>query len=54
MQIKPIFPQAVLGFDVLDIDESKVIDFLKKENFDLTSNSKEKDIPCFISHNMQL
>jgi uncharacterized protein (TIGR02466 family) len=54
MQIKPIFPQAVLGFDVLDIDESKVIDFLKKENFDLTGNSKEKDIPCFISHNMQL
>lgn len=54
MQIEPIFPQAILGFDVLDIDDNKIINFLEKENFNFTYDLKEKNNPCFVSHNMQL
>jgi len=51
MQIEPIFPQAVLGLSMLNIDSNKILKYLEKVEFELTKITKEKKSLCYISKN---
>ena len=54
MQIEPIFPQAVIGLNKLNIDYSKVLEFIKNTEFEKRETSKESDSFCLISKNKNI
>ena len=54
MQIEPIFPQAVIGLNKLNIDYSKVLKFIENTEFESRESSKESDSFCLISKNKNI
>jgi uncharacterized protein (TIGR02466 family) len=49
MQIKPIFPQAVLGLSKLEVDHNKVLKYLENIEFEMTSASIKKEAETYSS-----
>jgi len=54
MQIEPIFPQAVIGINKLNIDYNKVLKFIENIEFEETGSSKEGECFCSISKNKNI
>jgi uncharacterized protein (TIGR02466 family) len=51
MQIKPIFPQAILGFCKLEVDHNKVLKYIENIEFKPTGSSIQKKSETNISIN---
>ena len=49
MQIESIFPQAVIGFDKLNVDYKKVLKFTENIEFKMTEITEKNECFCFIS-----
>ena len=54
MQIESIFPQAVLGFNKLEVDHNKILKFLENIEFKTTEASKKGESFCSISKNKNI
>jgi uncharacterized protein (TIGR02466 family) len=54
MQIKSIFPQAVLGLSKLEVDYNKVLKYLENIEFEMTSASIKKEAESYISKNYNI
>jgi uncharacterized protein (TIGR02466 family) len=52
--IIPIFPEAVLYSQQINIDSDRVMKYLKKIKFDITESSIEKESDCFISNKLNI
>ncbi len=51
MQIKPIFPQAILGFCKLKVDHNKILKYIENIEFEVTNDSIKKKAETNISIN---
>jgi uncharacterized protein (TIGR02466 family) len=51
MQIEPIFPQAVIGLNKLEIDYNKVLKYIENIEFEMTNPSIQKEAEVYISKN---
>jgi len=51
MQIEPIFPQAVIGLNKLEVDPNKVLKYLKSIEFEKTNLSISGTADAYISKN---
>ena len=51
MQIEPIFPQAVIGLNKLEVDPNKVLKYLESIEFEMTDPSFLKKANAYISKN---
>jgi len=51
MQIKSIFPQAVLGLSKLEVDHNKVLKYIENTEFEMTSASIKKEAESYSSKN---
>jgi hypothetical protein len=47
MQIEPIFPQAVIGLNKLEVDSNKVLKYLESIEFEKTSPSILEEADTF-------
>jgi uncharacterized protein (TIGR02466 family) len=54
MQIQPIFPQAVLGLNKLNVDSDKILKHFENIEFEITGSTKEQNALCFISNNKNI
>ncbi len=54
MQIEPIFPQAVIGINKIELDYNKILKFIENIEFEITECSKEGNSFCFISKNQNI
>jgi len=54
MQIKPIFPQAVLGFSKLQVDHNKVLKYIENIEFKITNESIRGDAQLYVSKNLNI
>jgi len=54
MQIKPIFPQAVLGLSKLEVDHNKVLKHIENIEFIVTEASIQEEADVYISKNLNI
>jgi len=52
--IIPIFPEAVLYSQQINVDSNKIMNYLKKIEFDITESSIEKESDCFASKSLNI
>ena len=49
MQINPIFPQAVIGLNKLEVDHNKILKYLQTIEFEMTASSIGKKADGYVS-----
>jgi len=54
MQIEPIFPQAVIGFNKLEVDHDKVLKYIENIEFEMTGASTREEASAYISKNCNI
>jgi uncharacterized protein (TIGR02466 family) len=54
MQIKPIFPQAVLGLSKLEVDHNKVLKHIENIEFKITDASIQGEANVYVSKNLNI
>jgi len=54
MQIKPIFPQAVLAFSKLEVDHNKVLKHIENIEFKITDASIQGEADVYVSKNLNI
>jgi uncharacterized protein (TIGR02466 family) len=54
MQIKPLFPQAVLGLSKLEVNHDKVLKHLENIEFKITGASIKENANTYISKNLKI
>jgi len=52
--IVPIFPEAVLYAQQINVDSNKIINYLKKTEFEKTANSYDEKADCYMSKNINV
>jgi len=54
IQILPIFPEAILYLNILNVDNKKVLEYIKNINFEITNPSKINESNCYVSKNLNV
>ena len=54
MQIEPIFPQAVLGLNTIEVNSDKVLNYIKNIEFETTPSSIRNESLCYISKSKKI
>jgi hypothetical protein len=54
MQIEPIFPQAVIGFNKIDVDHNKILKYIENIEFEQTNSSIKKEADLYVSKNYNI
>ena len=54
MQIEPIFPQAVIGLNKLEVDHNKILKYLQSIEFKKTNPSVREEADVFTSKNYNI
>lgn len=54
MHIEPIFPQAVVGINKLEVDPIKVLEYIKNLEFEISEISKKKEAEVYLSKNFNI
>jgi uncharacterized protein (TIGR02466 family) len=54
MDILPLFPQAVLGLNKLNVDSKTIIDYLEKLNFSKTEFSEKEESLSYASNKLNI
>jgi len=52
--IVPIFPEAILYSQQINVDSNKIMNYLKKIKYNFTKSSIEKKSDCFISNKLNI
>ena len=54
MQIRPIFPQAVIGLNKLEVDHNKILKYLQTIEFEMTAPSIGKKADAYVSKSFNI
>ena len=54
MQIEPIFPQAIIGLNKIDVDHNKVLKYIENIEFEMTGHSISKEADTYASKNLNI
>jgi uncharacterized protein (TIGR02466 family) len=54
MQIEPIFPQAVIGLNKLEVDHNKILKYLQTIEFEMTGPSIGKKADAYVSKSFNI
>jgi len=54
MQIKPLFPQAVIGLNKIEVDHNKILKYIQHIEFEKTGPSIQEEAEVYISKNFNI